>query len=110
MRTVVVGQGYVGLPVAMQAVKAGHDVVGYEIDPRKVAKLLTADSFIDDITSDDLRRAIDTGRYQASCDPDDLKGFNVAVITVPTPLREGNPDLSAVESAAELLGQHLEPG
>ncbi|MCP4967866.1 MAG: nucleotide sugar dehydrogenase [bacterium] len=110
MRTVVVGQGYVGLPVAMQAVKAGHDVVGYEIDPRKVAKLLTADSFIDDITSDDLRRAIDTGRYQATCDPDDLKGFNVAVITVPTPLREGNPDLSAVESAAELLGQHLEPG
>ena len=55
-RVVVVGQGYVGLPLAMRAVEVGHDVVGFDLDKDRVDRLRRADSFIDDVTDDDLAR------------------------------------------------------
>ena len=54
-RVVVVGQGYVGLPLAVRAVEVGHTVVGFDLDKDRVDRLRRADSFIDDITDDDLR-------------------------------------------------------
>ena len=65
MRLGMIGLGRMGGNMAKRLQAGGHEVVGYEIDPRKVARLLTADSFIDDITSQDLRAALDTGRYIA---------------------------------------------
>ena len=56
-----------------------------------------------------LRAALDRG-YRPTADPDDLDGFDVAVISVPTPLHEGQPDLSYIEAAGELAGAHLQPG
>ncbi len=106
-RAVVVGQGYVGLPVAMRAVHGGYDVVGFEVDPAKVDALNEGRSHVEDITAEMLRTALDTGRYRASADPADLAGFEVAVISVPTPMGEGVPDLSYIESAAAMVAPHV---
>mgnify|MGYP000309458466 CR=1 FL=1 len=109
-KVVVVGQGYVGLPLAMRAVDAGHDVVGYEVAEHRVKALLGAETYVEDVTSEELAAALATGRYLPSLDPAACAGFDVAVITVPTPLREGLPDLSFIESAAVTLAAHLRPG
>ena len=109
-RVVVVGQGYVGLPVSMRAVGAGYDVVGFEIDPAKADALNDGRSHVEDISAEQLRSAIDTGRYRASAEAADLAGFDVAVISVPTPMGEGVPDLSFIESAAASLAPHVTVG
>src|SRR5207244_10016775 len=79
-RLVVVGLGYVGLPLAMRAVEVGFDVTGYEIDKHRVARLSAGDSYVEDITADELAGAIATGRYRSTSDPADIFGFDVAVI------------------------------
>ncbi|MDQ1443612.1 MAG: UDP-N-acetyl-D-glucosamine dehydrogenase [Acidimicrobiaceae bacterium] len=109
-RLAVVGQGYVGLPLAMQAVAAGYDVVGFDTDEGRTKRLAAGQSFVEDVPSAAVRAAIDAGRYEATSDPAALARFDVAVITVPTPLREGNPDLSFIESAARTLSAHLRRG
>lgn len=109
-RTVVLGQGYVGLPVAVRAVLAGYDVVGFEIDERKVNGLNSGRSHVEDITDSQLSDVIGTGRYRATNRPEDLSGFDIAVISVPTPMGEGVPDLTFIESACELLAPHITPG
>ncbi|KRF17845.1 UDP-N-acetyl-D-glucosamine dehydrogenase [Nocardioides sp. Soil797] len=102
----VVGQGYVGLPLAMAAVEVGHRVIGVDVDERRVARLAAGESFVEDISEQQLRSAIDTGRYRATTSWQDTVGSDIFVITVPTPLREGMPDLSYVESAGrEIAGQ-----
>jgi UDP-N-acetyl-D-glucosamine dehydrogenase len=110
MRVIVVGQGYVGLPLAMRAVGAGHDVVGYEVAEHRVKRLLAAETYVEDVPSKELAAALATGRYLPSTDPAACADFDVAVITVPTPLREGLPDRSDIESAAVTLAPHLRPG
>ena len=110
MKVVIVGQGYVGLPVAMHAVRAGHDVLGYDVDERRVKRLNAGESIVDDVGDDELRAAIATGRYRATYLADELDGFEVGVISVPTPLRDGAPDMSHVEAAASTLGAHLSKG
>lgn len=109
-RVVVVGQGYVGLPVAIRAVEVGFDVVGIELDRGKVAQLNEGRSHVEDVSAARLGEAIASGRYRASSSPADAEGFDVAVISVPTPLREGAPDLTFVESAARQLGPHVRAG
>ncbi|HEV2068358.1 MAG TPA: nucleotide sugar dehydrogenase [Acidimicrobiales bacterium] len=109
-RVVVVGQGYVGLPLAMRAVKAGFSVVGYDTDEDRIKRLAAGESYVEDITTEALAAALRSGRYRPSSRAGDCGGFDVAVVTVPTPLREGNPDLSFIESAAALLAPYLSPG
>ncbi len=109
-KCVVVGQGYVGLPVAVRAVHGGYDVIGFEIDPAKVAALNAGESHVEDITGDVMSQVVATGRYRATLEVDDLAGFDVAVISVPTPMGEGVPDLSYIESAARTLAPHVSTG
>jgi UDP-N-acetyl-D-mannosaminuronic acid dehydrogenase/UDP-N-acetyl-D-glucosamine dehydrogenase len=109
-RVVVMGQGYVGLPLAMRAVEAGFDVVGFDTDVQRVHHLQHGESFIGDVTDSELKRALGTGRYLATVDPNHLENFDVAVISVPTPLRDGAPDLTAIESAARSLAPALTAG
>lgn len=109
-KLVLVGQGYVGLPVAMRAVEQGFDVVGFDTDENKVKRLVTGDSPVEDVTDDRLDRALRTDRYHPTTDEDACDGFDFAVITVPTPLTEGVPDLSFIEAATHLLGRHLATG
>lgn len=109
-RVAVLGQGYVGLPLAMRAVAVGHVVAGYDVDPTRVKRLEVGESYVDDVPSEQLQRALASGRYWPSMSSECLAGCQVAVITVPTPLRDGNPDLSYIESAAQTLSLYLSPG
>ena len=109
-KLVVVGQGYVGLPVAVRAVEAGFDVIGYEVSDSKVKLLNAGESYVEDISDDRLAAAIGTGRYRATSDIADAANFDIAVISVPTPLREGVPDLTFIEDAARSLAELVTRG
>ncbi len=109
-KVVLIGQGYVGLPLAMGAVEAGYDVVGIDVDGSRIKRLGIGDSFVEDVPSARLRAALETGRYRPSDDYADAAGFDICVITVPTPLRDGAPDISYIEQAGEALARHLRPG
>ncbi|MEU5950234.1 nucleotide sugar dehydrogenase [Micromonospora sp. NPDC047465] len=109
-KLVVIGQGYVGLPLAMRAVEAGLDVVGLDVDSDRVKRLASGESFVEDIPADRLGRALASGRYRPSTEYADAEGFDICVITVPTPLRDGTPDLSFVEQAGIGIGPYVRPG
>jgi len=109
-RVVIVGQGYVGLPVAIRACEQGHDVVGFDVDERRVKRLGAGESMVEDVTDLRLAAALESGRYRPTTSADDCAGFEVAIISVPTPLSEGNPDLSYIEDAAQTLAGHLTKG
>jgi nucleotide sugar dehydrogenase len=106
---VVVGQGYVGLPVAMRAVEAGFRVTGYEVDETRLSALRDGRSYVEDVPSERVAAACRSG-YTVTDQVEELAGFDVAVISVPTPLRDGAPDLSYVEAAAATLARVLSPG
>ncbi|AUZ35722.1 nucleotide sugar dehydrogenase [Arthrobacter sp. PGP41] len=106
-KVIVVGQGYVGLPVAMLAAGAGFDVVGIDTDKRKVDWLNSGRSYVEDISDEQLLEALNSNSYRARSDYSDACGFSVAVITVPTPLTESRPDLSYIEDAARELSPHV---
>jgi nucleotide sugar dehydrogenase len=108
-RVVVVGQGYVGLPLAMRAVESGFSVTGYEIDPARVAALGEGRSYVADVADERVAFAHEHG-YRVTDRAEDLADFDVAVISVPTPLREGTPDLSYVRAASSTLAALLRPG
>ncbi|MEV7541201.1 nucleotide sugar dehydrogenase [Streptomyces sp. NPDC089915] len=110
MQIVVAGQGYVGLPLAVRAAEAGHRVVGYDVDTDRIRRLAAGESYVQDVPSSRLREALDSGSYVATADQDALAGFDIEVITVPTPLRDGVPDLSHIQSCARTLGKHLRRG
>jgi UDP-N-acetyl-D-glucosamine dehydrogenase len=110
VRVLVVGQGYVGLPLAMRAVDVGHTVVGYDTNESRVKRLCAGESYVEDVSSAALAAALESGRYTASDEAKACAGFDVAVITVSTPLREGNPDLSYIEASATTLARFLRPG
>ncbi|MDP9073086.1 MAG: nucleotide sugar dehydrogenase [Actinomycetota bacterium] len=109
-RVVVIGQGYVGLPLAVRAVEVGYDVIGVDIDKSRVARLAAGVSYVEDVSDAALSAALVSGRYRVTTDTAACAGFDVAIITVPTPLRDGIPDLSFIEEAAASLAQHLKPG
>ncbi|MFB7616377.1 nucleotide sugar dehydrogenase [Kitasatospora sp. NPDC056181] len=110
MRVVIAGQGYVGLPLAVRAAEVGYQVVGYDVDERRIKRLAVGESYVEDIPAERLRPLLENGTYLPSAEPSDVAGFDIAVITVPTPLRDGVPDLSYIEASAALLAQHLRPG
>ena len=107
---VVVGQGYVGLPLAMRAVEIGMRVVGIDVDPLRIETLTSGRSHVEDISDGQVEHALATGRYVTSASYTAAAGFDVAVISVPTPLTDGLPDLTMIESAARQLASHLRPG
>jgi hypothetical protein len=108
-RVAVLGQGYVGLVVAMRASEAGFDVVGLEPDEDRAKALADGRSYIEDVPDEVLQAALQRG-YRPSSDPSELADYDVAVISVPTPLLEGLPDLSFIRSAGRMAGDHLKPG
>lgn len=110
MRVVVVGQGYVGLPLAVRAAEAGHRVTGYDVDTRRVERLAAGDSYVEDIPAQRLRAVLDNGSYRATAIAKHCAGFDIAIVTVPTPLRDGAPDVSYIEESARTLARYLTPG
>ncbi|MEU6773208.1 nucleotide sugar dehydrogenase [Streptomyces sp. NPDC046759] len=110
MRVVVVGQGYVGLPLAIRAAEVGHEVIGYDVDSRRIKSLAAGESFVEDVSCERIRAALDAGTYRPSESARDCGGFDVAVVTVPTPLHEGTPDLRYIKESAVTLARYLRPG
>ena len=107
---VVLGLGYVGLPLAAEASAAGLHVTGLDVDSGVVAGLNKTHSHIDDLSSEDVAAMLEKG-FRATVDPACLASTRTIVICVPTPLSpEGGPDLSAVASAARTIATHLTPG
>jgi len=109
MKIAVVGQGYVGLPVAIAAAEAGHDVVGIDIDLEKVAWLNSGKSPIGDLT-DSVIAGVGS-KYEASSTFEGIDTANVVIICVPTPLDSSHkPDLTFLVSACESIANHIRAG
>jgi UDP-N-acetyl-D-glucosamine dehydrogenase len=107
---VVVGLGYVGLPLAQEAVRSGLSVVGLDTDPVRVATLADGRSPITDLDDQELADMLAAG-FRVTSDPACLARTGVVVVCVPTPLREdGTPELSAVRDAMTAVGDRLQPG
>jgi UDP-N-acetyl-D-glucosamine dehydrogenase len=108
MRVAIIGQGYVGLTIAVGAAGAGHAVVGFDVNDGLVAQLNSGKSHIEGIGDSDLAGFIAAGTYVASADSTVLDGCDVIVIAVPTPLdADRNPDLSYVHAVTDLISQHV---
>jgi UDP-N-acetyl-D-glucosamine dehydrogenase len=97
----IIGQGYVGLPLAMAAVDAGWSVIGVDNFGAKVAQINAGSSPVEDISDTQLRAAIEKGLYKATSDYSSVSQASVITICVPTPLDEKRePDLALLRSAA----------
>jgi UDP-N-acetyl-D-glucosamine dehydrogenase len=107
----IIGQGYVGLPLAMAAVDAGWSVIGIEKSASRVAQLNSGSSPVEDISDARLGKAIAANKFLASNDPSDVSAASVVTICVPTPLDEARePDLELLESATRDVAPHLSSG
>ena len=105
----IIGLGYVGLPLAVTAAKAGFPVVGFDIDPAKPRRLGDFDSYIEAVRGDDLRDVAE--RTDWTTEFSRLSACDVIIICVPTPLdRQREPDLSYVVSTAEEIARHMSAG
>ncbi len=102
----VMGLGYVGLPLLLAAADEGFVLIGIDSDPAKVCSLRDGRSHVVDVSEDDLSEAV----VQFSSDHRVLVAADVIVVAVPTPLRDGSPDLSLVESAIGQVATVLRPG
>jgi UDP-N-acetyl-D-glucosamine dehydrogenase len=110
-RITVIGQGYVGLPLAIAFAHAGFKVVGLDNSREKVEALNQGRSPIPDVPDEELQKERAAGRYSATTDYSVLADTDAAIVCVPTPLRKTkDPDISYVISAAEELAEHLHPG
>ena len=108
MRVAIIGQGYVGLTIAIGAASAGHSVDGFDVNDGLVDSLNAGKSHIEGISDSELKTFIANGSYQASADASVLDGCDVIVIAVPTPLdADRNPDLSFVHAAADLITKNV---
>ncbi len=107
----VVGLGYVGLPLVQAFEEAGLRVLGVDVSEEKVAALQRGESYVEDVPSAWVRKAVEAGRFRPSTDYAVLREADVVLITVPTPLsKSGEPDLSYVVQALQSLLSHLHPG
>ncbi len=110
MDVLVIGLGYVGLPLAIQAVRSGFRVTGYDTSEQIVAGLMAGRSHVDDISDADVAEMLAAG-FRATADETTLKTQDAIVICVPTPLSEADgPDLSAVRAATAAAGRLLRNG
>mgnify|MGYP000164701599 CR=1 FL=1 len=103
----VVGLGYVGLPLAVALANHFEDVVGFDVNRKRVESLSRGDDWTGEIASDALR----SSRLRVSADPECLRQRTFYAVTVPTPVDKNHrPDLRSVEQACRTIGAYLEPG
>jgi UDP-N-acetyl-D-glucosamine dehydrogenase len=107
---VIIGQGYVGLPLAVAASRSGRTVVGVDLDKARVDGLNAGISPVGDVSDVELRAEVDAGRYSASTEFVRVADADVVVLCVPTPYHHDAPDMSYIEGAARHVGRHLTPG
>ena len=106
----VIGLGYVGLPLLLTAVESGLEAIGFDVSEDRVARLNHAESMVDDVSDDELSKALEVGA-EFSTDPERLRDADAIFICVPSPLgRNRQPDLSYIEASAATVELVARPG
>jgi UDP-N-acetyl-D-glucosamine dehydrogenase len=109
-RVVVVGIGYVGLPLVVELAKAGFRVTGFDRDPSKVKAIKEGRSYIEDVKQEDISTHVKSGIMDASTDARVIGQADAVILCVPTPLKTTkDPDMSYIEGAVESVVRHLHP-
>jgi UDP-N-acetyl-D-glucosamine dehydrogenase len=104
----IIGQGYVGLPLALAACAAGYTVTGIDNNAVKVKELQSGNSDIEDVRSINISSYLKSDKYKPTLDYNEVSNSSIILICVPTPLTENNLiDLSAIEGAAKEVSKHL---
>ena len=107
MKVSIIGQGYVGLTIAVFASES-HQVLGFDSNPNLVDSLNSGHSHFEGVSSDDILAAIKNGSYRATTIGSEISGSDIVIIAVPTPLdSDRNPDLRHIESACKTIGENL---
>ena len=107
----VMGLGYVGLPLVMEFCRTGFEVVGFDVDERKVESLNRGESYIRHIPTERVKQFADGGRFTATTDFARIAEVDAILICVPTPLTsQREPDLSFIRRTAESIVPHLREG
>ena len=105
MKVSIIGQGYVGLSLAIAAEKAGHQVVGFDVNAALVKQLQSGISHVEGVNSSELQSA---KNYVPTSDASRINGSEIVIIAVPTPLDERRqPDLSYLNSACQIIARNL---
>ena len=107
----IIGQGYVGLPLALVFEEAGFPVVGFDVDPAKIDALKRGESYIKHIGGDRVKAAVARGKFDVTTDFDRLRECDAILICVPTPLgTHREPDLSYIHNTAREIAKRLRKG
>jgi UDP-N-acetyl-D-glucosamine dehydrogenase len=107
----VIGLGYVGLPLAVEFAKAGFDVIGIDVQPAKVDRLMAGHSYVKDVPDSALAPLVEKGKLRATSDFSVIADLDTVDICVPTPLRKTkDPDMSFVVSATDEIAKYIHPG
>ena len=107
----MIGCGYVGLPLGLRFAEAGHRVIGFDLDAKKIEKLNAGQSYIQHIPSTKIQQYVHSKHFSGSTDFSRLADMDAVVICVPTPLdQRREPDLSYVEETARSIQPHLQRG
>ena len=98
----VIGLGYVGLPLAMEFVRAGFHVTGIDVDQEKIKKLNRGENYIQDIKDESVKNAVEMNQLSATSDFSVIQNLDAISICVPTPLnKQKNPDISFINHVME---------
>ncbi|MCA0971405.1 nucleotide sugar dehydrogenase [Halobacillus litoralis] len=107
----VIGMGYVGLPLAAEMVKSGFTVCGIDLDEKKIDALKNGQSYINDITDEDLQASIDSGRFFPTSDYQVVEDLDAISICVPTPLSDNqDPDTSYITGVIDSMKPFMKKG
>jgi UDP-N-acetyl-D-glucosamine dehydrogenase len=109
MKVTVIGQGYVGLTVALSAANVGHQVIGLDLNENLIVDLSKGKSFVPGISSELLMKLINSEKYTPTVDFTRINDSEIIIIAVPTPLNsERKPELKYIEDASRLILENLE--
>jgi UDP-N-acetyl-D-glucosamine dehydrogenase len=107
----ILGLGYVGLPLAEAFIKVGFNVMGFDIDAKKIEALEAGKTYIRHIDDERVAAMVATGKFKGTTDFDRLPEADALLMCVPTPLNiHREPDLSYVVSTTEIIAKRLRPG
>ena len=107
----VIGLGYVGLPLIVEFALKGFQSIGFEVDTKKTAEINAGNSYIVDVTSENVQKCIDSGKLKATTDFSEVEKCDVLIICVPTPLRKTkDPDMSYILAAGGEIQKYMRRG
>ena len=106
----IIGQGYVGLPLAIKLSESGMNVIGLDTNLEVVNAIAHGNSLIEDVSSESLKKVLESGKYKISSEYEEIRSSTIKCICVPTPLKNHKPDLSFLIEAVEKVGENLVAG